>query len=372
MGLSAGRRYAFGHPLAMNSFRHWLRVWRWGGRVDPAYWPRALAVTLLSPLSAEARWRERLMYGAAVDAVEIKHAPVFVIGHWRSGTTHLHNLLSRDPQFGFVTTYQSQAPKAFLAGRWSMRPIMAALMPRRRPMDNVALGTDEPQEEEWCLCNSSMHSFYRYSFFPRRDNGALAWKYLLMEGLSDDEFEEWRREYIELVKKATLHMGGKRLVLKNPCNTGRTDAVQRVFPGAKFICIYRNPYDVYTSTLHLRRTFQKLVSFQRLDPEQSKRDTLEHYRLMMGRYLEAREQMPPGVLAEVRYEELEARPLEVLRRVYEELGLPCWDAAQRAIAKYLASIQGYEKNRYTLGGADVAMVNEQWGFAFEKLGYEMK
>ena len=117
-------------------------------------------------------------------------------------------------------------------------------------MDNIPFDVDAPQEEEFCLCNACMHSPYLWIYFPRASEG-LFQKYILFEGVSETEFEEWKREYIETVKKAAFHMGGKRLVLKNPVNTARVEAVLRVFPRAKFIHIYRNPYVVFRSTVRL-------------------------------------------------------------------------------------------------------------------------
>lgn len=43
--------------------------------------------------------------------------PVFIIGHWRSGTTFIHNVLSKDPQFGYCSTYQTVFPHLMLCGR---------------------------------------------------------------------------------------------------------------------------------------------------------------------------------------------------------------------------------------------------------------
>jgi hypothetical protein len=369
MGISLGRRYALGHPLALNSFGHWIRLLRWGGGVDPKYYGRALMVTCFSPLSAIARLHERIAFGKVIDAVRIQKDPVFIIGHWRSGTTHLHNLLCHDPQFGFVTTFQSQAPKAFLVGQGIIRPIMAALMPRTRPMDNMPLGADLPQEEEFCLSNSSMQSFYLYIFFPRCKDKSLFRKYILFDGVGEGEFETWKREYLELVKKATFHMGGKQLVLKNPCNTARMEAVLRVFPAAKFIHIYRNPYVVYKSSLRLGEKLVAMLTFQDLDPKEVEREALQYYADIMRRFFEVKERIPKGRLAEIRYEDLEERPLAELERIYAELDLAGWDAAQGPIARYLDTLQDYEKNQYQIDEADRAKVDEHWGFAIKKLGY---
>lgn len=33
--------------------------------------------------------------------------PIFILGAYRSGTTHLHNLLAQDPAFAYVTAYNA-------------------------------------------------------------------------------------------------------------------------------------------------------------------------------------------------------------------------------------------------------------------------
>ncbi|WP_427846519.1 sulfotransferase [Aromatoleum aromaticum] len=55
--------------------------------------------------------RETREFQARIRDVRIK-PPIFVLGHWRSGTTHLHNLLSLDPQFAYPNFYQVTNPRA--------------------------------------------------------------------------------------------------------------------------------------------------------------------------------------------------------------------------------------------------------------------
>jgi hypothetical protein len=79
----------------------WLRVLRENRFVvDPPYWGRAASVTLWSlsntPLAACERW----LYGRKVSATKVD-PPLFILGIWRSGTTHLHNLLARDDRFAY-------------------------------------------------------------------------------------------------------------------------------------------------------------------------------------------------------------------------------------------------------------------------------
>ena len=40
--------------------------------------------------------------------------PVFILGHWRSGTTLLHGLMAQDDQFAYPRIYQVSNPHSFL------------------------------------------------------------------------------------------------------------------------------------------------------------------------------------------------------------------------------------------------------------------
>ena len=70
---------------------------------------------------------------------EIPHAPLFIIGHWRSGTTFLHELMYLDKRFVSPTTYQCFAPHHCLLTEGLMNALGGWLMPKQRPMDNILL-----------------------------------------------------------------------------------------------------------------------------------------------------------------------------------------------------------------------------------------
>jgi len=360
---------AIGHPLAMSPFRHWLRLLRDSGGVDPRYFGRAAFISLVSVITTTGRLREKYLVSRRLGRAGFTDDPLFIVGHWRCGTTFLHNLFSRDPQFAYVTTLQSQAPKAFWADYWLLRYLMPAFTPGTRPMDSMPLDVDSPQEEEFCLSNACLHSFYLWLYFPRATTDRFK-KYVLFEGVNDRERLEWSREYEEVVKKASAHMDGKPLVLKNPCNTARIGELRRLFPGAKFIHIYRNPYIVYQSTVRLWNKLQPLLALQHLDPDMLDDLVLTRYRLMMERYFRQRRQIPGECIAEVRYEDLVSRPLEEMHRLYEHLGIDGWESAQTALKPYVESLADYQASGYRFTQNEIDKIEQHWGFAIDHFGYE--
>src|SRR5690349_5937816 len=139
------------HPLEGMTFGDWwslLRRHRFD--VDPRHWARALVQTAVSVSNSAIARIERWRFGRAVEAVRVE-SPLFILGHYRSGTTHLHNLLALDPQFAAPTLFQVLNPHTFLTtGRWAA-PVADRLVVRRRYQDEVALGAAMPAEDEVAL-----------------------------------------------------------------------------------------------------------------------------------------------------------------------------------------------------------------------------
>ena len=259
------------HPLCLNSVRHWRRLRQLHPRIDASFSDRVRAASWVSPLTAPLHAAEKLIYGRAVANTALAHPPIFVIGHWRSGTTLLHNLLTQDPQFGFISLFQTLAPGAFLVGRRTLQPILALRAPSTRPMDNVKIRMHFPSEEEFALAHLCPQSPYLGWYFPS-EYIELVTRFALMQGISDGEKSEWAAAYTEVLAKATIAFAGRQLVLKNPVNTARVRALRELFPGAKFIHIHRNPYDVFRATLHLFREVFKTVTLQEVTETQIQED----------------------------------------------------------------------------------------------------
>ena len=98
----------------------------------------------------------------------LEHDPVFILGHWRSGTTFVHNVFSCDKHFGYNTTYQTVFPHLMMWGQPFFKKNMSWLMPDKRPTDNMELAVDLPQEEEFALANMMPYTYYNFWFLISR------------------------------------------------------------------------------------------------------------------------------------------------------------------------------------------------------------
>jgi len=340
--------------------------------IDREFFPRLCVLAIMNLVSSPLRLVEKLRYGRALERTSIHPAPVFVLGHWRSGTTHLQNLLSQDSRFGCLDGFQAIAPGFCLVGRGIIRQFLKRIVEprnRTRPMDRVPFSLDTPQEEELALANTTIHSFSHAFVLPRQAEQFFQ-RYVLFEGLSESEKADWLCEYLELLRKVTLANNGKRLLLKNVTNTTRIPEILDQFPDAKFIFIHRNPYDVFASTTHLHHSLMSICQLQRIDTTQVEANVLDFYVRFMHKYLADRSSIPSGNLVEISYSDLVQDPLRQLQLIYERLDLKMFAEAEPAFSEYIESTRDYKRNEHVLNSSSALAVRERWGVSFAEWGYD--
>ncbi len=333
-------------PLAGATFTNLMRLMAQNHfRIGLSGLPRALYSLGMSLVLSPLNVLERIRFDARIRETELE-PPLFILGHWRSGTTLLHYILSQDNQFGYATTFHTVTPGLFLRFEKWVKPIVAASLPEKRPEDDVALGADLPQEEEYAMGALSPYAFYNGWCFPQ--NMEFYHRFVCMEEVSKSTIEEWKEMYRHFLQKVALAWDGRRLLVKNPANTARIRLLLEMFPDAKFVHIYRNPYH---TLLSMKRNIEAEMTLYCVQdpPDWSvlEGQMMSLYRRMFERYFEDKELIPDGNLVEVRFEALLDRPFQVVEEVYDGLGLPGFENARESIADYL-STQSNLSHPYTL------------------------
>ena len=349
------------------TFGRWLRVlWENRFAVDWPYWSRAAAITLGSihntPLAA---W-ENLFYGRKIGNAKVA-PPLFILGMWRSGTTHLHNMLAQDGRFAYPNTYQVFYPHTFLTTEAINAKLVGIFMPKRRPQDNVVMGVGEPQEDEFALCSLTGRALCVGWAFLRRAKHYN--RYLTLRNASADEVDEWKSALAGLVCKLSFKYG-RPLVLKSPGHTCRIKRLLELFPEAKFVHIHRNPYDVFRSTMHMVRTVTPWWTLQRPDFSDLEERTIRQYREVYDAFFEERGLIPEGHFHEIGFEALEADPIGQVQGIYEALALPDFRQVEPGLRRYVESLSGYKKNTLPELPTDLReRIGREWRRCFEEWDY---
>ncbi len=355
-------------PIVMGRLSKWPGL-LWKNRApDRPFIKRLGLILTASTLTFPFRVFEKLRFQNSIKKTPVHKSPLFILGFWRSGTTYLHNCLCEDSTFGYLSLFQTLAPDFFLTTEWFLKPLFSRITPQNRPMDAMALTIDSPQEEELALFNVTNHSLYHQMFFPKN-----AWyyfrKYGHFDSLSKREFDQWRNSYMMLLKKLSYYYAGKRLVLKNPAHLGRIHHLLKLFPDAKFIHLYRNPYRIYPSTLHMFRQLVPICQLQEVDWKEIEAYILFIYQEMMGRYFAECSKIPSDNLMEISFEKFEQDPLYHLGKIYRKFNMNHFEAAESSLHRYINAQRTFTKNEYCIDQTVINTVNTHWKPIVEKLGY---
>jgi hypothetical protein len=348
-------------------FIPWLRVLaRHGFRVSPSRLPRALGITAASlgnELLGAIQWA---IWGRRIRATRLEADPILILGHWRSGTTLLHELLARDPRLTAPNTLHCAVPSHFVLSEEFARRWLGFLLPRRRPMDAMRLGFDRPQEDELALCNLGLPSPWWIVAFP---NDPLPDPlHETLEGLAPADRSRWLATWIGFLRAVQFEHPG-RLLLKNPLHTGRVPTIRQVFPAADFIHIVRDPHDLVPSCLHFWMRISEAHGLQR-PTGAGLEDRIFESILRLDRRIDATwPSIPERHRYRTRYEDLVADPVAVLRAIYEHFGWPGADDAEPSWRAHLAEESGYRRNDLPLDdrltrriAADLAEVLSRSGY----------
>jgi hypothetical protein len=334
--------------------------------ISPICIGMAVIIGLLSILNSFLWLIQSLFLGRKIHRTKIEHDPIFVIGHWRSGTTLLHELLVRDPRHTFPDTYACFAPNHFLVSGWIFKPFLKWLLPNKRPIDNMPAGWDHPQEDEFALCNMGVPSPYLTITFP--NHPPQCQDFLDFQNVSSADRNHWKRTFYWFLQCITMR-NPKRIVLKSPPHTARIRVLLEMFPKAKFVHIVRDPYAIFPSTVNLWKRLYQDEGLQVPTCKGLEDHVYESFTRMYDAFARDRELLGPGQFCEVRYEEFVANPMAEMQRVYDELELTDFEAARPGVEDYLASQKDYKKNRFQMTPEMRAEITRRWSAFIKKYGY---
>jgi hypothetical protein len=334
--------------------------------IDLPRLPMACLMTVLSVMNSLMALVQTAFLGRKIARTAITEDPIFIIGHWRSGTTLLHELLVLDARHTFPTTYQCFTPNHFLVSDRIFPPLLRKLLPEKRPTDNMPAGWERPQEDEFALCNMGVRSPYLMIAFPNQPPQDL--DYLDLEQVPAEGLRRWKEKFQWFLRCITVR-SPKRIVLKSPPHTCRIKVLLEMFPRARFVHIVRHPFAVFPSTVKLWRRLSTDQGLQVPTGEGLEEYVYQTLIRMYDAFERQRPLIPAGHFCEVRYEDLVQDPIGQVRRVYEELGLGGFEEVLPALERYMAGQAGYQTNRFNLPPETRDEIARRWQFFFERYGY---
>ena len=323
-------------------------------RPEPRRWRQALLLSIGGLLVEPLAWIQAALIRNRIKRLQLPDAPVIVIGHWRSGTTWMHQLLGCDPTLATARNAFTIAPQIALVTKPVLAFWLKRSMTKTRPIDNVQWDFNDPQEDEVGLA--------RLSFDTNMAGVAFPQDYLFhFERCVLSETRSFGSDLLHFCKLTWLHDGaGKRqLLIKNPAHTARIRLLLELFPKARFVVMKREPIDSIRSLVRIKQTLAELVGLQAAPSEATQvAETTQAYQELMAAYARDRELIPPGQLAEVDYDSFIHNPLHTLEGIYQQLNLDSWSEAAGPIRRRIEARSDYRAKPIKLEPKAEALLQE--------------
>ncbi len=263
-------------------------------------------------------------------------APIIICGLPRTGTTHLHNLMSADPALRSLPYWES------------LEPVLAE-------HEQPAPGAPDPRKERTALALSFLNTALPY--FNRMHEMTVEHTHeeiqLLAIDFSTMLFETtapmptWRDFYLsrdqapsyaylrKILQVLQWLRGGTRWVLKSPQRLEQFPALLETFPDATFVVTHRDPVSVTTSMVTMIAYTARLTR-DRVDLGSMGRYWADRLERMLRRCADERDVLPASQTIDVRFDEFIADDLAMVGRIYELAGQPLDERARASMAAFMA------------------------------------
>jgi hypothetical protein len=336
--------------------------------LNPKYILRLIFLVPNSLISQMLVLVEKIKFEKKTNQISIVKPPVFIIGHWRSGTTFLHQLIFLDNQFTAPTVVQTIIPEHILFSTKYYVPFLNIIMPEKRPMDEVEMKPFAPMEDEFALVRMGSASPFLKLIFPSAKAKFLSdMQEFIPEG---KELVRWKKNFLTFVRKITL-LTHKQIVLKNPYHTPRMLLLSEMFPGARFIHLVRHPYKIIPSSINMWHIVSQENSLKSGWQKPTIDETAEVLEKFMRYVKDNKSKLGNNEFAEVKYEDLEASPVEELKRIYSELNLEFSGEFESRIVQFMKEKKGYKKNVFNLSPGEKKIIYTRLSPWFQNYNYEI-
>ena len=306
-------------------------------------------------------------------------APIVITGLPRTGTTLLHNLLSRVEGLWAPALWQLRAPvcpapargrpdpkgdpEAAAAGKWRSKQREATAARHERlyaaapslraihPMD-----PDWPDECNWLLRNCFCTLVNAFNWY------VPGYVEFLRVADMRPAYHDHRRWLRALLFGYAREQHTPRLVLKDPFHMWHLEDLLAVYPDATIVHLHRQPSEIVPSLASMCATLQAIDTDAPRRPVEIGRFCLYALDQGLRSHEEARERIAGDRFIDLSYRELLAAPGAVVRRLGERLGFAGEGVAVEQASRWLEDNRQHKagRHRYTLDdfGLSEAVIDE--------------
>ena len=295
--------------------------------------------------------------------IEIRR-PIIICGLPRTGTTHLHNLMSADPALRSLPYWESlepvlseteigQVPDPRRARTEQAIWLIDTVMPYFKRMHEMTV--DHVHEEIQLLAiDFSTMLFETIAPMPM-------WRDFYLSHDQRSSYDYVRR----ILKVMQWERGGERWVLKSPQHLEQFAALYDTFPDATFVVTHRDPVSV-TASMITMLAYSARMARDRVDVSALGRYWADRLERMLRSCVEQRDGLPAAQAVDVRFDDFMADDVATVARIYELAGQPMTTEAQQSMTDFMA---GHPRGRHGAVNYDLAQFGLEYAERREALAF---
>jgi hypothetical protein len=298
--------------------------------------------------------------------------PIVICGLPRTGTTHLHNLMSADTALRSLPYWESMEPVLAEAER----PAAGGVDPRRERTELSLSVLDVVMPEFKRMHEMTVDHVHEEIQLLAIDFSTMLFETIApMPAWRDDYLARDQRPSYAYLKRILQAMqwlrGGTRWVLKSPQHLEQFPALVDTFPDATFIVTHRDPVSV-TASMITMLAYSARIGHQHVDLPWIGRYWSERLEQMLRACVRDRDVLPSDRSMDMRFDEFMADDMGMVGRIYELAGQPMTGQAEAAMTAFMAD---HPRGRhggvlYDLAqfGLDGKQLRESMAFYTERFG----
>ncbi|MFK7759691.1 MAG: sulfotransferase [Phycisphaerales bacterium] len=342
------------HLLALAPLDVWFRM-LWSGRgqhVHPRYMIRLAGIGFTSLAGTMCSTPERFVFWVwnrfstaflRRNPEKLDHPPgvLIIVGYYRSGTTHAHNLIACDPASVTPRWYQALLGQGFVLSWTIARFLLVPFLGSSRPQDSVGFGPLWPAEDDFALAGwGACSTLPGRLIFPQRWSSWEHWNDL--DRCSESQRQRWRRTVAGFAWKVTRGNTDKMLVLKTPHHGAHIAELIKVFgEHARFIHITRDPVKVIESNIRMHDALSAHLLEDPISATELRSRIVQEYLWIEQSTAEQIQTIPDHQSTHITHERLIANPIGELRNAYTNLGWTLSAEHVESMETYLSELGAY-------------------------------
>jgi len=329
--------------------------------------PMFIKGTLLYPFSLI----DHFLYHERIKNHQLSEDPIFILGYYRSGTTFLQRVLALNSDWANINQLHTAIPECSISfSRFFMTifQFFSKLLKSKNEFHKTEWDWNLVGEEDVGLtCLASEATCYWSFMFPSKAEEYFdRFSYFKDENQKDINF--WKDEYTHIVKRFSFMFKGQQMLLKSPPNVAKIKELIELYPKAKFIFIYRNPYQVLKSVRRLWAINGKMNFQNNPSPEVIDQLTIKDFSSSIDRYYKYKSLVSPSNIFEIKYEDFMSDPKSILENLWSTFNLKNSNIIS-SMVEYIKKHDGegvtqhkFDHKDFELAEKDLHKYIDLWGY----------